>query len=90
MLEASPVSWVDAQDPPLYVAAGTADTLVTAVDNGDRMWEAVQAQGDPARCWYDRVEGGTHNLWDTLDLTRLRHFLAHFDLVGPTSSPVVA
>ena len=90
MLEASPISWVDAQDPPLYVAAGTADTLVTAVDNGDRMWEAVQTLGDPARCWYDRVDGGTHNLWDTLDLTRLRHFLAHFDLTGPAVSPPVA
>ena len=90
MLVASPVGWVDAQDPPLYLAAGTADTLVTAVDNGDRMWDVVQAHGDPARCWYDRVEGGTHNLWDTLDLTRLRRFLAHFDLVGPATSPVVA
>ncbi len=90
MLEASPVSWVDRQDPPLYVATGTADTLVTAVDNGDRMWEAVQAHGDPTRCWYDRVEGGTHNLWDTLDSTRLLRFLAHFDLVAPAPSPAIA
>ena len=90
MLEASPVGWVDPEDPPLYVAAGTEDTLVTAVDNGDRLWETVQEQGDPDRCWYDRVDGGTHNLWDTLDLTRLQQFLTHFGLVRPATGPVVA
>jgi hypothetical protein len=87
MLEASPVHWVDPTDPPLYLAAGTADTLVTAGDNADRMWDTIQVEGDPTRCWYDRVDDGTHNLWDTLDLTRLQQFLAGFDLVP--SDPVV-
>ena len=87
MLEASPVHWVDPADPPLYLAAGTADTLVTAVDNADRMWDVVQAHGDPTRCWYDRVDGGTHNLWDTLDLTRLQEFLSSFGLV-PSAAAV--
>jgi acetyl esterase/lipase len=89
MLEASPVGWVDPEDPPLYLAAGTDDSLVTAVDNGDRMWETTRTQGDPSRCWYDRVDGGTHNLWDTLDLTRLQRFLVHFDLVEPGTSAVI-
>ena len=86
MLEASPVHWVDPSDPPLYLAAGTADTLVTAADNADRMWGVVQAQGDPARCVYDRVDGGTHNLWDTLDPAGLRRFLARFDLALPAAT----
>lgn len=89
MLEASPIHWVDPDDPPLYLAAGTADTLVTAVDNADRMWHTVQAQGDPTRCWYDRVDGGTHNLWDTLDPTGLERFLDRFDLVPSTGTPSV-
>ena len=87
MHQASPVHWVDPADPPLYLAAGTADTLVTAGDNADRMFDTIQVDGDPTRCWYDRVDGGTHNLWDTLDLTRLQQFLAGFDLVP--SDPVV-
>ncbi len=87
VLEASPTHWVDPADPPLYLAAGTADTLVTAADNADRMWQTVQAQGDPARCWYERVDGGTHNLWDTLDPTGLDRFLARFDLVPSPAIP---
>lgn len=81
MREASPTHWVDPADPPLFLAAGTADELVTAADNADRMWDTIQAEGNAARCRYDRVEGGTHNLWDNLDLTELQQFLVGFDLV---------
>ena len=89
MREASPVHWVEPGHPPLYLAAGTADTLVTAGDNADRMWDTIQVEGDPTRCWYDRVDDGTHNLWDTLDLTRLQQFLDRFDLV-PAATVVSA
>jgi hypothetical protein len=58
-------------------------------DDADRMWDHVQTQGDPTHCWYHRVDNGTHNLWDTLDLTRLQQFLASFDLVPPTATPSV-
>lgn len=53
------------------------------------MRETSRTQGDPTRCWCERVDGGTHNLWDTLDPTLLQRFLVHFDLVGP-DTPAVA
>ncbi len=86
MFEASPTYWVDESDPPLFVVAGAGDTLVTPADNADRMWDAVQQDGNPDHCWYDLLEQAEHMLYEDFDPVRVDQFLIHFGLLDPPST----
>lgn len=57
--QASPISHVDAQDPPILIAHGTADTSVTP-EHSIRLHEAMQNVG--AQSTLVLVEGGEHGL----------------------------
>ena len=86
MLQASPTYWVDVNDPPLFLVAGAGDTLVTPADNADRMWEAMQRNGNPGHCWYDLLADAEHMLYEAFDPARVDDFLIHFGLLDPPST----
>ena len=90
MLAASPTFWVDVNDPPLFLVAGAGDTLVVPADNADRMWDAMEQDGAPGRCWYDLLENAEHMLYEDFDPVRVDQFLTHFGLLDrPTVPPDV-
>lgn len=56
---ASPITHLDAGDPPTFVLQGTIDTLVTP-DQSDMLAEKLEALGVPY--WYARLEGWPHTM----------------------------
>lgn len=60
--EASPITYVDRDDPPFLIAHGTADRLVT-VDQSDRLVARLKKAGVPVD--YLRIEGVAHGLKGT-------------------------
>jgi dipeptidyl aminopeptidase/acylaminoacyl peptidase len=64
--EASPITHVDASDPPTLTIHGTLDTLV-GIQHGDALAEKLEQLGVPYL--YDRVEGWPH----VLDMEKRLH-----------------
>jgi acetyl esterase/lipase len=60
---ASPITHLDARDPPTFVLQGTIDSTVP-VDQSDMLVEKLKALGVPH--WYDRLDGWPH----TMDLAK--------------------
>jgi len=56
-VKASPITYLDAGDPPTLIIHGTVDSLVP-VEQSDRLAEQFQALG--MAYWYDRIDGWPH------------------------------
>ena len=61
--DASPLAWLDAEDPPFLLIHGTRDTLI-AMSESYLMMDALAAADLPARLY--EIEGGVHGFFDRL------------------------
>jgi acetyl esterase/lipase len=76
---ASVAPWVDRSDPPIFLAYGAHDDLVTPSTQGDplaRMWLDAH-DGNPASVTYHVLEGAGHSLPNDRLLPALGEFLDH-------------
>ncbi len=79
-LAASPWLHVDANDPAIYIASGENDIIAPPAQNGDQLEQFYINQGPGTYwAWNDVVNGGSHNIANDLNITRLDQFLAAVD-----------
>ncbi len=76
MAAASPISYVTRDDPPIYLAYGSQDTLVPPATNAFELAHEFTQLGNGRSAAVDEVQNLGHNLdIDGLNITRLHAFL---------------
>ena len=76
MTAASPISYVTRDDPPIYLAYGSQDTLVPPATNAFELAREFAQLGKGREVAIDEVENLGHNLDnDGLNITRLHAYL---------------
>ena len=81
--DASPLTWLDANDPPMLLAHGTLDTVVPMKQSA-RLADGLRAAGVPYA--HDQVVGAGHGLGGARDLTVQLFFVQRFFGTQPVAS----
>lgn len=76
-IAATPEFFVDANDPPIYIASGTDDPLALPEYNADLLEQKYIDLGEGATysAWNDRIEGGGHNTGLVLNIAAIDLYL---------------